>query len=552
MVTVAAQDFEIQPEAVNDIEWRNGILRLRPQWPGNPTVRMPVLFDSDQIGSVLSVNNAGLPRQRNWPDERWAYGIDAQAGNLPGVPFYTWGFAMRSSNAGVLIDLDNMNPDEFSYRTIVQFPNAGAVGTNIIASHGVYATNGILRWMLNLNNYQINFIVYRQSGFMASVIANCPGLLNNTPYEIQWSYSKAAATARVQVRDLATDALMGDVEVTGLPADMCVVGDVLDNNGLILGGIMENQAARGMVPAFSLFGGIAAMFMGGEAMLPKDFTVSTAKPTAFAALTQGDYAGVGAIAKFDAGRPITYDLATLTPDTESLASFATVLGGDGWEVRWKGGHDLTKLGRRGGWSDWTVLNDLTGFESPGQYLWVGLRGNMADGLSSDLGVRHLTVDPIVSAGLVEPVDERISVEVEGVLNTIKEANGYFTTVEEVLRIRVPGEHEPSIYPCIAFQVIEGDVIDGIPIDRDTEFVTLLVEAWIKTATNMDRALNRLKGDISDALAYDPTRGGNAFTTKYRRWVKYNTTATAPLGALQMYFDIQLRHLRTDSTVVSCK
>lgn len=550
MVLQVACNFEIQPQAVNDLTMEDGAIKLRPRWPNDPSLLMQSYSDSYFEPQSPLMGNGGV--YKVW---------DIANGSLYGI---TNGVQIEQANylfqqnvlkfmnaaSGAALPTTFRQGDGFTYLCLVRFPNVSATGYNNILSYGA-DVNGLKLWRLWLDNQQIRFETYDSFGFSLGVAtANCPSLANDTWYFIQFSYF--TNRMRVQVRN-AANGLEGQAEVTGLPGVMPANGGgyIYQDTGLVMGGMFDDTLAGGAVYKECCVGMLMEMVAYTRTALPLDFTVPTSTVEPFVTATGGN---PSVIIKLDAGKHIDYDISTINANPGTGSYFATAIGSGGWEICYKGGGDLNKLLRMG-WSDWLTLNQLqsSSYISNGRYLWLGLRLTRPAAKVSRYPLRWFNVNPVTVSPSAEPLDELISENVQTTLEEIKIANGYFTDVQEVIRIRQPGQVEPSVWPCIAHQLLEADVSDT-PLENNMELITLIVEAWLKEAPegDMDRALNRLKADICDSLQYDPTRGNNCFTTRYRRWRKWNTTAIAPHGALQLYFEIQVRHSRTDSTKRLCK
>lgn len=153
---------------------------------------------------------------------------------------------------------------------------------------------------------------------------------------------------------------------------------------------------------------------------------------------------------------------------------------------------------------------------------------------------------------METVRERIIANLKSTLEGITTAGGYnfdFTPAT-VQRWTMHGNRLVDL-PVIVVSP-GGEDEKALPNPLEECLLTVYLDVFFVTdpqdAVSTDTYLNRLQGDIKQAVLSDPTLGGEAVDTDVLSTTPFETTDGQPYAGIIMEIQIRYRHRRTDPTV----
>lgn len=124
-------------------------------------------------------------------------------------------------------------------------------------------------------------------------------------------------------------------------------------------------------------------------------------------------------------------------------------------------------------------------------------------------------------------------------NVVTAVTGLATTGANVFRSRV-NPNEASRLPCLCIYTLnetaERTAMNGNQILRELE---VQVEGYARSRTNLDDTLDQISVEVEEALAVDPTRGGNALST-YLTSSEFalESEGDQPIGVAKLTFQVQ--------------
>lgn len=149
--------------------------------------------------------------------------------------------------------------------------------------------------------------------------------------------------------------------------------------------------------------------------------------------------------------------------------------------------------------------------------------------------------------MADIVREKILIDVEAALNEISTTNGYRTDVKSVQRWDMHGNSLNAV-PCLIISAGE-DNWDADSFPLITAQFAVFIEAYIRQAENdavpPDKILNKLLGDIYQALTVDETRGGNAERTDIKNITPFETATGQPHAGLVIRAEILYTFKQSD-------
>lgn len=138
-----------------------------------------------------------------------------------------------------------------------------------------------------------------------------------------------------------------------------------------------------------------------------------------------------------------------------------------------------------------------------QHAYLG-RGFLSDG---SIAVTAALVAEIHS------IREQVVQQITLALGSIAVANGFFTDLDTVHRVDVPG-FELGGYPAIVIRELPATKVS---LEAGTPFLDSFIDLefglWVRSHVNPPRLANRLLADLETALLFDPTQGGYAVDTQ---------------------------------------